>query len=203
MTKGRYDALKALLPPVDSPYDVDNLNAAETAALDEALGDGFGYRGDGSIPGDTAELEEVFGSWVTERKNRVPYEVKGGLLRYSWFFSAYDPEKKYLPPVDELPLKFKRDRLRLYFDNQLDRFRAYLAREEPDYDTATDPWSHKILARERAFTKPWYEFHADRFLFLIDGQLDCLRQWAANPSPIRRGGPAPLPPRRNGLELKI
>jgi hypothetical protein len=36
MTEGRYDKLKTLLPPVDSPYSVDNLSAAETAVLDHS-----------------------------------------------------------------------------------------------------------------------------------------------------------------------
>jgi hypothetical protein len=43
MTAGRDDAL-ITLPPVNNPYRVDKLSAAETAALEEALSDGFGCR---------------------------------------------------------------------------------------------------------------------------------------------------------------
>jgi hypothetical protein len=162
MTEGRYETLKRLLPPVDSPYSVDILSAAETAALEEALHDGFGYRGVGS------------------KEFPFPFSAEGemGLRSYSWFqadYSAYDPEEeREAPPSGGFPLKFKIDRLGPYFDNQLNRFKAYLVREEPDYGTSMHPWRAEILAREWTFKKPWYEFHATRFLLWIDQTRDRL-----------------------------
>jgi hypothetical protein len=70
------------------------------------------------------------------------------------------------------------------------KFREYLASEEPHYGTSTCPERVEILAREWEFKKPWYEFHAAKFLWWIDGGLDCLCQWAANQAhrPIRPSG---------------
>ena len=84
MTEGRYDKLKTLLPPVDSPYSVDDLSAAETAALEEALCDGFGYR--------SVESEQLG-------------HVESGLLRYSRFHidTSRAGELK-LPPFEGCPL---------------------------------------------------------------------------------------------------
>jgi hypothetical protein len=45
----RDDTLQALLPPVGSPYSFDNLNEAETKALEEALGDVKSNFGIGSL----------------------------------------------------------------------------------------------------------------------------------------------------------
>ena len=63
----RDDTLRALLPPVDSPYSFDNLSEAETKALEEALGDGFGDRDTGIKP------------------LPLPETIKSGLLEYSYF----------------------------------------------------------------------------------------------------------------------
>lgn len=101
MSQGRYDKLKILLPPVDSPYSVERLSAAETAALKEALCDGFGYRGVESMQCG---------------------EVESGLLRFLRFHIDYSKaEELKLPPFEGFPLKFKVEGLWLYFANQLDR----------------------------------------------------------------------------------
>jgi hypothetical protein len=143
----RPDVLKALLPPVGSDYSVDSLNETETAALKEALSDGFGYPDIGSKCG----------------------EVESGVLRYSLFktdWSKHDPKgTRVMPAFENFPIKFKVGRLGLYFENQRDRFREYLTREEPGYGASII----EILARGWEFKKPWYEYHAVQFLEWIAG----------------------------------
>lgn len=68
----RDDTPRALLPPVGSHYSFDSLSEAETKALEEALGDGFGDRGA-----------------VGSRPLRLPPEIKSGLLQYSFFVPSY------------------------------------------------------------------------------------------------------------------
>jgi hypothetical protein len=153
MTEDRYEKLKSLLPPVDSPYSVDELSAAETAAFEEALYDGFGYRSVESMQHD---------------------HVESGLLRYSCFHIDHSrAEELNLPPFEVFPLKFKMEGLRLYFANQLDRYRGHLAREEGG-DWEEPGYSGLILGimlREWTLKKPWYEYHVVQFLDWINGGL--------------------------------
>ena len=155
MTESQYEKLKALLPPVDSPYSLENLSAAETAALEEAFDDGFGLR-------------------VPENKPLpLPPKIHSGLLRYSFFVpdtSKYDHEKNQSEfwagepaPFEWFPLRFDVRRLRLYFENQLHRFRAHVGGAGPE-----DVLVMGYLAQERLFTKPWYEFHAVQLLDAIE-----------------------------------
>jgi hypothetical protein len=129
MTKGRDDALKALLPPVGSPYSFYNLSEAETKALEEALGDGFGQRsalGSKQLP--------------LPQKTESGQKIESGLLKISYFeldtsngaaTEKYEDGEHpiwYPGPVDQPapfvfpPLGFNTRKLRIYFDNQLDRF---------------------------------------------------------------------------------
>jgi hypothetical protein len=45
MGRDRDNQLRALLPPMESDYGLDNLSQAETDALEAAFGDGFGAVG--------------------------------------------------------------------------------------------------------------------------------------------------------------
>ena len=113
MPTGRDDKLIALLPPKDSPYSFDNLSEAETAALEAALGDGFG-----NVGVSDSEAQSL------------PKEIRSGLLKHSFFVrssSEYDQEypdgfwtapDDGLDPYLEFPLGFVLRHLRLYFDNQ-------------------------------------------------------------------------------------
>jgi hypothetical protein len=163
MPKGRDDALKALLPPVDSPYNFHELNEAETKALEEALGDGFGERSAlGSKP------------LPLPQNTRSGHKLESGLLKYSYFeldtsndSGAEEYEDSEHPiwytgpegepaPFEVFPLNFIPRRLQIYFDNQLDRFGKHVA----SFDPADLEW----LAQRRLFEKPWYEFHAVQLL---------------------------------------
>jgi hypothetical protein len=139
----RPDELKALLPPIDSPYCVDSLNPAETAALEEALGDCFGSRGFGSTKCD---------------------ELENGLLRFSLFRTDSHPAGVFR--LADFPTKFKMGGLWLFFKNQRDRYCEYSAREEPGYGTSIAD----IIVRGWEFKKPWYEYHAVQLLERIAGE---------------------------------
>jgi hypothetical protein len=144
---GRDAVLLGLLPPVSSPYSLDRLSEAEIAAFEEARCDGFGYPDMGS--------------------KRA--EIVSGLLHYPLFetdWSKHDPEgTRVMPPFEAFPIKFKIERLWLYFKNQRDRFREYLAREEPGYGDSIV----EILVRDWEFKKPWYEYHALQLVEWIAG----------------------------------
>jgi hypothetical protein len=143
----RPDELKALLPPTNSPYCVDSLNPAETAALEEALCDCFGSRGFDSTKCG---------------------EIENGLLRVSQFQTDYfesHPEE-VVPPFEGFPIKFKMGGLWLFFKNQRDRFCEYSARQEPGYGTSIV----EIIVRGWQIKKPWYEYHAVQLLEWIAGE---------------------------------
>jgi hypothetical protein len=154
MTAGRDDALIALLPPVGGPYGCHSLSEAETKALEEALGDGFGDRGTGIKP------------------FLPPAGIKSGLLEYSYFESGFEEWPDSLRPAIDgtfwstqrylIPLNFDVGRLLLYFNNQWNRFSTHVASEKTK-SAALDEIDPLDVALDRMFGKPWYELHA-RFL---------------------------------------
>jgi hypothetical protein len=118
--------LEALLPTTESPYSYSDLSKAETDALTLALRDGFGLVLDPDL-----------------RPVPLPKNVNSGLLEHSLFHSEYgdhdgsdtefwDQFAGYDgPPCDWFPLQFYPARLRRYFQNQFDRFRARVVRDSP------------------------------------------------------------------------
>lgn len=101
-----------------------------------------------------------------------PKGIEGGLARHAYFVgqtSRYDPEKypddfwnwrdDKPPPAEFFPLGFVLRRLRLYFENQRDRFCAHIIQDIPDGSSVT----RELLRGQAArflYAKPWYEFHA-------------------------------------------
>ena len=155
--------LIALLPSKNSEYSFDRLNAIETAALEAALADGFrDFAADQRFPKST------------------PSNVDAGLLRHSFYVredSDYDPAEydhefwstssDVPPPSEFFPLGFRLNRLRLYFGNQLSRFRAHLLL----HGSEGVPMDSRLVEAEagrRIYEKPWYEFHALQFLDWIE-----------------------------------
>jgi hypothetical protein len=160
MSLSRDDTLRALLPPKTSGYSIEALSEAETAALEAAFGDGFG---------DVGAVDYV--------PMPPPAGIRSGLVRHSFYVrndSEYDHEdypyefwdwNDDRPPAsDFLPLHFVLRRLRLYFENQLDRFCEHTIHEHPEY-ASFNLEELKELAARRLYEKPWYEVHA---LQLID-----------------------------------
>ena len=159
---GRDDRLRVLLPTMDSEYSLDNLSQAETDAVEAAFGDGFGDVGAvGYVP------------------MPPPPEVRSGLIRHSFFVrgtSEYDhhenPDEFWdwdddrPPPSESFPLGFVLRRLRLYFENQVDRFCARL-REEPGYASVQRGVLEELAARH-LYEKSWYEYHAVQLLDWIE-----------------------------------
>lgn len=147
----RDDTLRALLPPAGSPYSFDNLSEAETKALEEALGDGFGDRDTGIKP------------------LPLPETIKSGLLEYSYFELGFEEWPDFLRPAIDatfrstqrylVPLNFDVGRLLLYFHNQWNRFSTHVASDKTKY-AALDEIDPVNVALDRLFEKPWYELHA-------------------------------------------
>jgi hypothetical protein len=160
---GRDDQLRSLLPLIDSEYSLDHLSQAETEALEAAFGDGFGDVGSpGYVP------------------MPPPPEVRSGLIRHSFFVhgrSEYDHQENpdefwdwdddRPPPSDSFPLGFVLRRLRLYFENQVDRFCAHLIREESGYGSIEREMLEELASR-RLYKKSWYEYHAVQLLDWIE-----------------------------------
>jgi hypothetical protein len=156
---GRDDHLCSLLPSIDSEYSLDHLNQAETEALEAAFGDGFGDVGcNGYVP------------------MQPPPEVRSGLIRHSFFVretSEYDHQENpdefwdwdddKPPPSESFPLGFLLRRLRIYFENQLNRFCASLIREKRAYAAAPRWWLER-MAEKQLYEKSWYEYHAVQLL---------------------------------------
>jgi hypothetical protein len=157
----RDEKLWSLLPAIDAPYDYHSLSRAETDAIVEALGDGFGERlGQGRQP------------------LPLPSNVKSGLLDHAFhFYSGYDADERddafwswdddAPPPYEWFPLEFSPRRLRIYFENQFQRFCKQIAREKV---------VHRLIAKhsagKRLYQKPWYEFHALQFLGFIEMSVE-------------------------------
>ena len=146
--------LKSLLPPLDSPYDFKFLSQAETEALEAAFSDGFG-----SV---TAYAAQLF---------PLPRGIDAGLLNHEFHYRSLleeaDPGDAFWEPgIDEqpapsdtLPIRFIQRRLRMYFENQLNRFCHKVTTDDPriavwERDNVED------LALDRLYEKPWYEVHA-------------------------------------------
>jgi hypothetical protein len=161
LTSGRDSTLLGWLPKEDSPYSFNSLDKSETAALEAALGDGFGDIGS---PGfEPSEL---------------PGEVDTGLLRYSFFVPSENDAEEHQQPFwhtvgdrpaafESFPLGFVRRRLRLYFLNQLNRFCKHFVGAEAEY-ASLEREEIEALASYRLFEKPWYEYHAVQFLDWIE-----------------------------------
>ena len=192
MAKGRDDALLALLPPVGSPYSYDSLSEAETEALEEALGDGFGARGPGSRPlslppeTDSGLLHHSFfvpnlpESDQEEKSESDHKEECAPVESDERFWYNVDEDEDQPAPFEVLPLDFNVRRLRLYFDNQLNRFREQLAREKPEH-ASLSRGDLEPLARYRLYEKPWYEFHALELLEYIRlRRLDAVKRDASS-----------------------
>ncbi len=159
MPESRDAVLRAILPTQDSEYSFNSLSEAETAALEEALCDGFGDVGADRY-----------------RPMPAPREVRSGLIAHRFFVSdgsEYDHEEypdefwdwrdDRPPPSEDFPLGFVIRRLRIYFANQLDRFCAQLIKDDPDYGSLDREMLEEIAA-DRLYEKPWYEYHAIRFM---------------------------------------
>ncbi len=161
------DEFIARLPRRDSPYSVDKLNQAETAALEEALLDGYG---------------DVFA--IDSKPLPLPAHVTKGLLHHSFFVKSTSEcdekeyERKFWADSEDLwgtlrmfPLHFAPTRLRLYFENQLDRFCDYLVREHDGFASVSEEIRKGFCAALAVYDKPWYEYYALRFFRSIETLL--------------------------------
>ena len=158
----RDDKLRSLLPLIDDPYDFFGLSEAETGALEEALGDGFGcaVRDSQAVP--------------------LAEGIESGLLRHPFFFrgSSEDAERDAEDafwdegydgapgPSEQFPLNFVMRRLRIYFENQLNRFGHKIKSEEPQL-ASWDRSQVEDHGLERLYEKAWYEAHAIELLDFI------------------------------------
>jgi hypothetical protein len=112
----RNEKLWALLPPKDESYDLDQLSEGETAALVEALGGRYGdtlAQGHVSLP--------------------LPSNAQFALLEH-WYHTPPDDPDKWMwrdAPfsIVVFPFRFDPTPLRIYFQNQFDRFCLRLTRE--------------------------------------------------------------------------
>jgi hypothetical protein len=150
----RDEKLWKLLPAIDAPYQYDSLSVAEMEALFEALSDGFGEPIQGREP--------------------LPLRLKSaGLLEHAFHpsrnFDADDWDYEFLigdgnepAPYETFPLGFNPRRLLVYFQNQFNRFCN--RRDLGGHSKMSD----QEIAALRLYRKPWYEFHALRFLDFID-----------------------------------
>jgi hypothetical protein len=172
------DHLRTLLPAIEAPYNDLELDTQETEALQAALGDGFGDVG-------------VIGNQPLP----LPEGVETGLLKHSFYVrgtSEYDPVEfpdefwdddhpEGKPgPFEMVPLQFVIRRLKVYFENQRDRYAYRIFKEEEASGAAIDLRQLQFpmeansyvllgdLARYRLYEKPWYEFHALELIALIE-----------------------------------
>ena len=117
-------------------------------------------------------------------RNQPPRELPQGLLSHPFVTddrSTYCPDEQdddefwdwnddEPPPSFYFPLGFAIRPLRLYFQNQFDRF---CAAEIPGY-VAEDREIAAQLAGRRMYEKPWYEFNALQFIDFIEANLSGL-----------------------------
>lgn len=176
--------MRQLLPAVGAPYADNALSAEETAALEAALGDGFGDVG--AVGSEPVPL---------------PTEIDTGLLKHSFhvrgasghdledlheeFWDESQPEGKP-GPFDAVPLHFVVRRLKTYFENQRDRFAHVLVVEQQTDELGSiTSWERPALgdyplladlARYRLYEKPWYEFHALELLNSIGMLIETLQK---------------------------
>ena len=172
--------LWSLLPAKDAPYDYHRLSKAETDALMEALTDGFG--------GVLVHIYERF---------PLPTHVTSGLLEHSFYSqpnSGYDPDEwdhrfwssanddGTPAPYEEFPLRFHARRLRVYFQNQFERFCVQTSGGAALNFSSHETWAQ--AACTRLYEKPWYEFHALQFLDWIESSVKELQKSKAAAMPI-------------------
>jgi hypothetical protein len=158
MTQRRDRHLRDLLPSKDHPYDHDKLDQAEIDALEAALDDGFGDKGKNheAVPAPIDEsdvglltplfFQEGITSYSEEEGERAFYDAEGSA------------------PCDEFPLGFSPERLRIYFDNQLNRFIHAL--NEQQVGNSYDRYDVARIVSEYPYSKTWYEHHACQLLDL-------------------------------------
>jgi hypothetical protein len=154
----RNEKLWSLLPAIDAAYDYHSLSRAETDALVEALGDGFGER------------------WVQGHEPLpLPSNLNSGLLEHAFYSdSGYDADDWGFA-LRTFPLEFIQRRLRVYFQNQFYRFCKRIARENAvslDNERAV----FEELAYQRVYEKPWYEAHALKFLDFVHTSTKNLKE---------------------------
>jgi hypothetical protein len=176
----RDDKLWSLLPPKDSPYSYCSLSKVETDALVEALADGFG---DALIPGSKPfalpdDLREKSGllDHFFYSQSELGYEL-GEWDDAFWDCGADDDDSP--APYEWFPLKFCHRRLRVYFQNQFERFCLQERRKQEQFweqkileDPTWPPlkhskdmrWIFERRAGQMLYQKPWYEYQALQFM---------------------------------------
>jgi hypothetical protein len=157
------EKLRKLLPSKDDPYSYDKLSKAETDAFVEARGDGFGYPIDPRC-----------------QPFPLPSNVRSGLLDHQFYCQpgSYDEDGGNLvpwsnangdvvSPYELFPLGFNPRRLRIYFQNQFERFYKQLSRDDPEMEKKKK-WVLEERAMNQLYKKAWYEAHALQLLNLTD-----------------------------------
>ena len=173
----RDEKLWKLLPAIDAPYEYDSLSVAEMEALIETLSDSFGkpwVHGHEPLPlrlKSAGLLEHVY----HPSKN---FEDQDAFLGGDENFLMGDgnflmDDGNFLmgdaPPYETFPLGFNPRRLLVYFQNQFNRFCSRADRDNiRDLGNLKLVFSAQEVAALRLYRKPWYEFHALRFLDFID-----------------------------------
>jgi hypothetical protein len=172
----RDEKLWSLLPAKDAPYDYHSLSKAETDALVEALTDGFG-----------GALVQIY------ERLPLPTHVTSGLLEHSFYSrpnSGYDPDEwdhrfwssvnddDAPAPYEEFPLGFHARRLRVYLQNQFQRFCIQEFGGAALTFSSHETWAQ--AACTMLYAKPWYEFHALQYLDWMESSVkDLLKSKAA------------------------
>jgi hypothetical protein len=174
----RDEKLWSLLPAKDAPYDYHSLSKAETDALIEALGDGFGdlgVRGSSPLPLPSKVQSGLLEHFFYDPGQPAYEEWGDEFLDDAFFSSANDDDAP--APYEVFPLGFNQRRLRIYFQNQFERFCEQLSRESPAL-ASLDRLQDRSLFREKAcqqlYEKPWYEFHALQFFDFIEQSIEAL-----------------------------
>jgi hypothetical protein len=177
---GRDAELWALLPPKDESYDLDQLSEGETAALVEALGRGYGgilAQGGLSLPLPSNEQFALLENWY--HAPLAEYDRD----KWGWH-SAYGDDAPCAIQVIPFPFHFNQSRLRIYFQNQFDRFCLQQTPELEQFwvkqvrlDPTLPPLDHsqkrsfcENQARAMLYQKPCYEFYALYFLDWIESK---------------------------------
>jgi hypothetical protein len=133
-------------------------------------------------------LTDGFGDVLTHIYERfpLPTHVASGLLEHSVYLpSDLDPDcdPDHLgesdhrfwtsandddapAPYGEFPLGYYPRRLRVYFQNQFERFCVHMSDGSPVGSTSYEKWAD--VASTLLYDKPWYEFHALQLLDWIE-----------------------------------
>jgi hypothetical protein len=152
------EKLMSMLPSLDSPYCCSQLSAAETDALVEALGDGFG-----DMETDGQELP-------------MPRTLRPGLLKHRFIVypdTCYEENDEFWRaccsfdekpgPWEQFPLYFNESRLMLYFGRQIDRFSFWFKSQHQQGSVSARAEALEHAARD-IYSKVWYEHHAVKYL---------------------------------------